>query len=234
MIRNDLTIYSEYASEWWEPGAPRFRSLQALTPFRLELISTLLGPQQGKAVLDIGCGGGLIAKPLIEQGAVVAGIDLSAESIAAARAACAGRGDFRVGDAREVPFATQSFDTVLMADLLDHIPDYSKALAEAARVLKPGGMLFVGTINRSLWSAFVTVTVAESLRLIPPGTHDPKLFIKPEELVSSAKAHGLTLAALQGEAPLFWKTLLNWAIYLRRSRSLAVAYSAVFKKRELQ
>lgn len=232
MIRNDLTIYSEYASEWWEPGAPRFRSLQALTPFRIELIRSLLGSQQGKFVLDIGCGGGLISKPMIEQGALVAGIDLSPESIAAARAACAGQGDFKVGDARKLPFGDRSFDTVLMADLLDHIPDYPMALAEAARVLKPGGRLFVGTINRNLWSAFVTVTVAESLRLIPPGTHDPKLFIKPVELVSSAKVQGFSLVSMQGEAPLFWKTLLKWAIHLRRSGSLAVAYSAVFEKQE--
>lgn len=230
MVRNDLTIYSDFADEWWIPGAPRFRSLQALTPFRLELINSILGTQSGKTVLDIGCGGGLISKPLLDQGANVYGLDLSAESVNAARKACAGRGDFRTGDARNLPFSDAYFDTVFMADLLDHIPDYPLALSEASRVLKSGGQLFVGTINRNFWAAFLTVTVSEGLRLIPPGTHDPKLFIKPEELIASARAHKLDFQSIQGETPLFWKTIFSWAIHLKRSSSLLVAYSAVFQK----
>ena len=230
MIRNDLTIYSRFANEWWQPSAPRFRSLQAITPFRLELINEMLGDQRGKRILDIGCGGGLLSKPLVKQGANVSGIDISAGSVAVARQAAGGDGEFVVGDATNLPFEDNIFDNVLLADVLDHIPNYARALTEAARVLKRNGMCFVGTLNRTFLGKFLTVTIGEGLRLIPPGTHDPRLFIRPAELESHAAAAGLNLVKLQGEKPQFFRTIRTWAIHLERSNSTQIAYSASFVK----
>ncbi|MBN8548926.1 MAG: 3-demethylubiquinone-9 3-O-methyltransferase [Deltaproteobacteria bacterium] len=230
MVQNDLTIYSEYAHEWWTPGAPRFRSLQNLTPFRLGLIREFVGELSGKSVLDLGCGGGLIAVPLLDQGAHVVGIDQSAGSIEAACVAAKGKGEFRVGDVCSLDFPDNSFDCVLLADVLDHIPQFAKALREAARVLRPGGSLFVGTINRTFIAWFLTLFLGESLGFIPKGTHAYSLFIRPDELIETAQLYGLKCKKVQGEWPRFAATLARGAITLAKSESLAVAYSAVFEK----
>ncbi len=229
-MKNDLSIYSQYAEEWWTSGSPRFRSLQNLTPFRLSLISELIGDLRGKRVLDLGCGGGLIAVPLLEKGVEVTGVDLSAESIEAAKVASRGRGKFIVGDICSLDFPSSSFDCVLIVDVLDHIPHFSKVLSEASRVLKSQGKLFVGTLNRTFLSHFLAITLGETLGFIPKGTHDSKLFIKPSELVETANIYGLKAINVQGEWPLCFKTILNRAIALRKSESKSVAYSAVFEK----
>jgi 2-polyprenyl-6-hydroxyphenyl methylase / 3-demethylubiquinone-9 3-methyltransferase len=230
MTANDLSIYSNYANEWWQPGAPRFRSLQRITPFRLELISELIGSVAGKHVVDLGCGGGLLSIPLIKSGALVTGVDISAESVAVAKKQADGRGEFLVSDIVSLPISDNSADIVLLADVLDHIPQFVKALREAVRILKPSGKLFVGTINRT-WSAwFFAIFLGETLRLIPPGTHDYRLFIKPNELISAAEQLGLKLLAIQGESPEILPTIGRWAISLKKSNSLSVAYSVVFQK----
>ncbi len=230
-MQNDLTIYSKFAHEWWEDGAPRFRSLQNLTPFRLSLIEELIGELRGKKVLDLGCGGGLIAIPLLKKGVSVVGIDISKESIAAAKRAANGDGEFFVGDITSIDLPAQQFDCVLIADVLDHIPKYENVLREAERLLRPGGKLFVGTLNRTFISWFLTIFLGETLGFIPKGTHDHALFIKPDELIEAAKQFNLDLVHVQGEWPLFFKTIIRRAITLKKSGSVAVAYSIVFEKR---
>lgn len=229
-MRNDLTIYSNFAHEWWQADGPNFRSLQNLTPFRLSLIAEMVGDLKGKSVLDLGCGGGLISVPLLNSGALVTGIDMSAESIEVARQAAGGRGRFIVGDICAIDIPDQSIDCVLIADVLDHIPHYAKVLREASRVLRDQGTLFVGTLNRTPVSHFFTVLLGESLGFIPKGTHDSKLFIKPQELIEAASAFGLQHLVTQGEWPVFLQTILKGAISLRRSRSTSIAYSAAFRK----
>ncbi len=229
-MRNDLTIYSDYAHEWWIPGAPRFRSLQALSPFRLKLIAEFVGDVKDKRVIDIGSGGGLLSKPLIQQGALLTAIDLSEASTRAAREACDGKGEFITADARKLPCDDNSFDIAIMADLLDHIPDYSKAIGEAARVLKPGGLCYIGTINRNPLAAFLTITLGEGLGLIPKGTHDSKLFIQPDELIRSARTSGLKFERIQGEGVCFWKTIRTWSIHLKKAASVKLAYAVLLRK----
>ncbi len=229
-MRNDLTIYSRYAHEWWIKGAPHFRSLQNLTPFRLALIDEFVGDLSGKKVLDLGCGGGLISVPLIERGAIVTGIDQSNESIKAAQIASHGRGTFVTGDIHKLNIDSGTMDCVILADVLDHIPHFGRVLREASRTLRKGGRLFAGTLNRNQLSHFLTITLGESLGFIPKGTHNSQLFIRPHELKETAGLCGLECKKLQGEWPVFFETILRRAITLRRSKSLLVAYSAVFEK----
>lgn len=231
-MKNDLSIYSDYAHEWWAPGSPRFRSLQNITPFRLSLINQYISPRPGQRVADIGCGGGLISLPLRRLGINMVGCDSSPASIAVLKAQDPSADEFHCADARSLPFPTHYVDHSLMMDLLDHIPDYHLALAEAARITKPGGLLFVGTINRTWRSRLLAILLAETLRLIPPGTHDFKLFITPNELIAAAHRCGFTLVARQGERVKLGETITRWAISLERDESEALAYSMVFQKCE--
>jgi 2-polyprenyl-6-hydroxyphenyl methylase/3-demethylubiquinone-9 3-methyltransferase len=233
MRGNDLTIYSNFANEWWEAGSPRFRSLQQITPFRLSLIRELCGELAGKDVVDLGCGGGLLSVPLLDQGAKVVGVDLSAPSVAAAQSAAKGRGTFLTGDVTAVPLPDRSADIVLLADVLDHVPDYQRALAEARRIVRPEGSVFVGTINRTAASWLFALFLGEGLRLIPPGTHAYRMFIRPDELSAAAKSVGLRTETVLGEGPRILETLRRRAIVLEKSRSCAVAYSMLMRPESL-
>lgn len=227
--KNDLTIYEKYSSEWWDPNSPRFRSLQKVTEFRIKQIDLWFGCLKGATAIDVGCGGGLLSIPLIERGAKVFGVDLSPGSLETARRASGGQGTFVEADARNLPLETSSADFVLLADVLDHIEDYPNALREARRVLKPSGLLYVNTINRTFRSWLFAIVLGEGTRLIPPGTHDHRLFITPQELEKEAKRLGLQLEAIQGEAPCIWPTIKHWAITFRATDSHAIAYSALFR-----
>jgi len=184
----------------------------------------------GRTVYDLGCGGGLIAVPLLEMGADVVGVDLSAPSIAAAQQAAAGRGRFLVADVCAVPLPEGSADVVLLADVLDHVPDFPRALGEAARLLKPGGRLFVGTLNRTVWAYLGAIALGEGLRLIPPGTHRYSMFIRPHELRTAAERCGLKWCETFGESVSVFETIRRWAITLQHGKSCALAYSMTFVK----
>jgi 2-polyprenyl-6-hydroxyphenyl methylase/3-demethylubiquinone-9 3-methyltransferase len=230
MISNDLSIYTDYAAEWWDQKSPRFRSLQRITPFRLSLIEEFCGPLANRRVADLGCGGGLLAVPLLDKGANVTGVDISAASIAVASEASGRRGEFLVGDICHLPFPPDSFDLVLLMDVIEHIEQAEQVLMEASRVLVSGGKIMLGTINRT-WSAwFWALVVAESFGLVPRGTHSYDLFRSPAELEKFCKAAGLTLSVLQGERPRIWSTIRHWAIDLEKDNSVAVAYTMVFTK----
>jgi 2-polyprenyl-6-hydroxyphenyl methylase/3-demethylubiquinone-9 3-methyltransferase len=164
----------------------------------------------------------------------VVGIDIGAASIAAARAHASrlvGAAPYYMrGDLRAVPAQDGAFDGVVLADVLEHIEDPRGALAEASRILRPGGWLFASTIARTRRARLLAVTVAEGIGLIAKGTHDPRLFIAPAELDAAAASVGLTRRERTGETPDWLGTLRDRAIRLRRSRSLAVAYSALYRK----
>ncbi len=231
-VRNDLDLYERHAADWWDERSHTFRSLHAVNRFRVALLEEWLnGRLRGARVVDLGCGGGLMSAPLAERGASVVGVDLSHASLNAARGrgpngACA----FVRGDVRRAPLRAACADMVLLADVLEHLPDPAAALREAGRLVRPGGLVYVNTINRTARARLLAVALAEGLGLVPRGTHDPALFIGPRELERQAAAAGLRLVRLQGEVPALWRTLRRWTVELRKSESAAVTYSALFEK----
>jgi 2-polyprenyl-6-hydroxyphenyl methylase/3-demethylubiquinone-9 3-methyltransferase len=160
---------------------------------------------QGKKVLDVGCAGGFMAEALDERGAIVTGIDPAEEAIAAARAHARQNGrniTYDVGVGEALPYGDGSFDAVVCVDVLEHVSDLNKTIQEIARVLKPGGLFLFDTINRNPIARFATITMAEDvLRLLPRGTHDPDLYIKPAELRDIMGRAGLEPGRFTGLGP---------------------------------
>ncbi len=232
--QNDLDMYEVFADEWWSEGGSRFRSLRAISDFRLKLIDQWIPHSKDLTVLDLGCGGGFLCAPLSKQGSTVIGVDISPASLKAAQTQSDPSARFICADIRSVPLPSGSADIVLLGDVLDHLPDYPEALKEASRLLRPGGLAFVNTINRNPLSRLLAVTIGESIGLIPKGTHDPDLFITPRELSQAAERFGMFPLRWQGERPAIFRTAINWTIHFAATRSLAVAYSALFQKRKME
>lgn len=228
VARNDLRLYER--DDWWEPQARAFASLRAVTAYRLQLLQRWLGDELRRGPLvDLGCGGGFLAVPLARAGAAVLGVDLALPALRAAQRQQSGAVFVR-GDLQAVPLQPQSARVVLLADVLEHLPRPGLAVAEAARLLQPGGLLFVNTLSRTLRARLLAVHLGEGLRLIPRGTHDPRLFVRPDELEQHGRAAGLQPRALQGERPRLWRTLRSWRIELQASRSTAIGYSMLLHK----
>ncbi|MEQ6250538.1 bifunctional 2-polyprenyl-6-hydroxyphenol methylase/3-demethylubiquinol 3-O-methyltransferase UbiG [Sulfitobacter sp. HNIBRBA3233] len=202
--RNNLSIYDDVAANWWSDDIRWVRTLKNMVPGRLDYFDRLID-WQGKQVLDLGCAGGFMAEALDDRGARVTGIDPAKDAIAAARGhAQAGGRDIRydVGAGETLPYEDSSFDAVVCVDVLEHVQDLSEVLRNVARVLRPGGTFFFDTINRNPLARLATITIAEDiLRLLPKGTHDPQMFIKPRELTGALKDAGLQPHKLTGLGP---------------------------------
>jgi 2-polyprenyl-6-hydroxyphenyl methylase/3-demethylubiquinone-9 3-methyltransferase len=203
-MRNDLTIYDKVADRWWSDDIRWVRTLKNLVPGRLAWFDRQID-WQGKTVLDLGCAGGFMAEALAQRGAQVTGIDPAADAIAAARAHARAqdlRIGYDVGVGEALPYDTASFDAVVCVDVLEHVADLNKVLAEVVHVLRPGGLFLFDTINRNPLARLATITVAEDLlRLLPRGTHDPAMFIKPRELRGAMQGAGLVPGAVTGLGP---------------------------------
>jgi 2-polyprenyl-6-hydroxyphenyl methylase/3-demethylubiquinone-9 3-methyltransferase len=210
----DNEYYEGIDELWWDPAGPA-AVLHAINGPRVDFYLKALGNLEGRLVLDAGCGGGLVARELAAAGARVVGVDRSLGSLGVARRAAGRRGPDPEGVPRSLgsfhpaqgrlerlPFAGASFDAVVAADVLEHLPDLPAAVAELARVLAPGGSLVFDTINRTPWSWFTAVFGLERvLRMVPRGTHDWRLFIRPAELDRLLVGVGLEPVELVGLAP---------------------------------
>ena len=203
-MRNDLTIYDKVADRWWSDDIRWVRTLKNLVPGRLQWFDRQID-WQGMAVLDLGCAGGFMAEALAQRGAQVTGIDPAKEAIDAARAHASAhhlRIGYDVGVGEALPYDDAGFDAVVCVDVLEHVLDLPRVLAEVTRTLRPGGMFLFDTINRNPLARLATITIAEDvLRLLPRGTHDPAKFIKPRELRAAMLGAGLVPGAVTGLGP---------------------------------
>jgi 2-polyprenyl-6-hydroxyphenyl methylase/3-demethylubiquinone-9 3-methyltransferase len=199
--RTELAKFDALAARFWDIHGD-FRPLHLLNPVRLQFV-TARAPVAGRRVLDVGCGGGLLSEALARTGAQVCGIDLAPGMIEVARLHAAESGlaiDYRVASAEELAQQQPGhFHVVTCMEMLEHVPDPAAMTATLARLLAPGGALFVSTLNRNLKAFLLAIVGAEYiLRLIPPGTHEYERLIRPAELARWARAAGLTLAELAG------------------------------------
>lgn len=237
LVRNDLGLYDRHAGDWWNTTSAFSRSLHEVNRLRLNLIHERLGPRlDGLRIIDLGCGGGLLAEPLARAGAHVMGIDISQASLSIA--AEHGRGvdllSYVLGDARHPPIPHGSADVVLCADLLEHVDDWQSVLQAAAALLRSTpGWLFVTTINRTWLARALVVELGERLGFIPSGTHDPALFITPSELIATGRRSGLEPCGMHGITPRLMATLWSRRLRLHTTRSLTGEYAAWFSKRSL-
>jgi 2-polyprenyl-6-hydroxyphenyl methylase / 3-demethylubiquinone-9 3-methyltransferase len=203
-MRNDLTIYDRVADHWWSDDVRWVRTLKNLVPGRLAWFDRHID-WRGKDVLDLGCAGGFMAEAMAARGANVTGIDPAAQAIDAARSHARAAGlriGYDVGVGEALPYDAAGFDAVVCVDVLEHVTDLHKVLAEVTRVLRPGGLFLYDTINRNPLARLATITIAEDvLRLLPRGTHDPRMFIRPRELRAAMQGAGLVPGPVTGLGP---------------------------------
>ena len=198
----ELAKFSELAHRWWDTESD-FRPLHQINPLRLDWIDGLAA-LQGKRVLDVGCGGGILADAMARRGAEVLGIDLAGKALKVAQLHAIEAATPRV-DYREVAVETlaadvpETFDVVTCMEMLEHVPDPAAIVGACARLARPGGWIFFSTINRSAKAfAFAIVGAEHVLRLLPKGTHDYAKFIRPSELAAWCRAATLDLVTTRG------------------------------------
>ena len=197
----ELQKFSELAHRWWDPTS-EFRPLHEINPLRLEWINALV-PLAGKRVVDVGCGGGILAESIAKKGATVTGIDLSEKALKVADLHSLESGvQVRYELIAAEDLATREpgqYDVVTCMEMLEHVPDPSAVVKACATLVKPGGHVFFSTINRNPKSYLFAIIGAEYvLRLLPRGTHDYAKFIKPAELSQFARNAGLEVKAIKG------------------------------------
>ncbi len=198
----EVAKFEQLASRWWDPNS-EFKPLHDINPLRLDYIETHCGGLAGKAVLDVGCGGGILSESMAERGAEVTGIDMGEAPLAVAKLHKLESGvevDYQRMTVEQLAAERPGhFDVVTCMEMLEHVPDPASAIAACARLVKPGGHVFFSTINRNPKSYLFAVVGAEYvLRLLPKGTHDYRKFIRPSELESWARHGGLTMRDLSG------------------------------------
>ena len=197
----ELEKFSQLASRWWDPHG-EFRPLHEINPLRLDWIDER-AHLAGKRVLDVGCGGGILAEAMAGRGARVTGIDLAEKPLRVAELhllqSKAQVTYERVSTDEYAGRHAGEFDVVTCMELLEHVPDPGSMVAACTRLARPGGQVFFSTINRNPKSYLFAVIGAEYvLRLLPKGTHDYQRFIKPSELSRFARDAGLRVAELIG------------------------------------
>ncbi|MBI4987995.1 MAG: bifunctional 2-polyprenyl-6-hydroxyphenol methylase/3-demethylubiquinol 3-O-methyltransferase UbiG [Rhodocyclales bacterium] len=197
----ELDKFSELAHRWWDPES-EFKPLHDINPLRLDWIDRAVG-LAGKKVLDVGCGGGILAESMATRGAVVTGIDLSDKALSVARLHLLETGqkaDYRKIAAEELAAAMPgAFDVVTCLEMLEHVPDPASTVRACAQLVQPGGTVFYSTINRNPKSYLFAVIGAEYvLNLLPRGTHDYARFIRPAELARYCREAGLSVNEVIG------------------------------------
>jgi 2-polyprenyl-6-hydroxyphenyl methylase/3-demethylubiquinone-9 3-methyltransferase len=208
----EIERFSRIAEEWWDP-AGKFAPLHQLNPVRIGYIrdraathwqrDALSGsPLDGLDLLDIGCGGGLLSEPMARLGAKVTGIDAAARNIATASLHAEGQDlaiDYRATTAESLAEANKRYDIVLALEIVEHVADVELFLRTCGALVKPGGLLFLSTLNRTAKSWALAIAGAEYvLRWLPRGTHDWKKFLKPSEVVRGLRGGAIEAQEIVG------------------------------------
>jgi 2-polyprenyl-6-hydroxyphenyl methylase / 3-demethylubiquinone-9 3-methyltransferase len=199
----ELAKFSELAHRWWDPES-EFRPLHQINPLRLGWIEQLTGGLHGKQVLDVGCGGGILADAMARKGAQVLGVDLSTKALKVAQlhALEAQTPNIQYREVSAEALAAEqpaTYDVVTCMEMLEHVPDPASVVRACSQLVKPGGWVFFSTLNRNPKSFLFAIVGAEYvLNLLPKGTHEYAKFIKPSELASYARSAGLDLQASKG------------------------------------
>lgn len=215
---NEVRQFGRIAAEWWDADG-KFRMLHRIGPARLQYLRNRMVRHfpaasrpaglisgvkvlSGLSLLDIGCGGGLICEPLARLGASVTGIDPAAENIAAARSHSETQGlsiTYRTALIEDLVAEGVTFDTVLCLEVVEHVPNVGQFIATCARLVRPGGLMLISTLNRTLRSWALAIIGAEYvLRWVPAGTHQWDRFVTPDELAQHLNAAGLQPEGFDG------------------------------------
>ena len=201
--QSEIDKFSALAHRWWDPNS-EFKPLHAINPLRLNWMKTFVN-LEGKKVVDIGCGGGILAESIAQSGADTTGIDLSEKALKVAElhalevgASLTYRSISAEALAKEEP---EQYDVVTCMEMLEHVPDPASVVRACAKLCKPGGTLFFSTLNRNPKSYLFAIIGAEYiLKLLPRGTHEYAKFIKPSELVAFTRNAGLEMIGIKGLA----------------------------------
>jgi 2-polyprenyl-6-hydroxyphenyl methylase/3-demethylubiquinone-9 3-methyltransferase len=208
----EVERFARLSEAWWDPHG-KFRPLHMLNPVRLGFIRETaiahfgLDPKErraltGLSVLDIGCGGGLVAEPLARLGATVTGIDAAEQNVAIARAHAAQSGipvDYRAASAEELAGEGRQFDLVLALEIVEHVADLSAFMNATCALVRPGGLIILATLNRTAKAFALAIVGAEwVLGWLPRGTHDWRKFLRPSELARELRYNGMRLAEIRG------------------------------------
>jgi 2-polyprenyl-6-hydroxyphenyl methylase/3-demethylubiquinone-9 3-methyltransferase len=221
----EVERFSRIADEWWDPTG-KFAPLHRLNPVRIGYVRDRVAahwqrdalngdPLQGLSLLDIGCGGGLLSEPMTRLGASVTGVDASSRNIAVAALHAERQGlaiDYRQGTAEALADSGAQFDVILALEIVEHVADVDLFLRSCGRMVKPGGLLFLSTLNRTAKAWALAIAGAEYvLGWLPRGTHDWKKFLKPSEVARGLRAGGVEPQEIVGVvySPLSRKWSLN-------------------------
>lgn len=234
----EVDRFSAMAAEWWNPNG-KFRPLHKFNPVRLSYIRDTAAehfgrdpkspqPLKGLRLLDIGCGGGLLSEPMSRMGADVVGADASEKNIMIAKTHAAGSGvavDYRAVTAEALQEAGGSFDIVLNMEVVEHVADVDFFLSTCAGLVRPGGLMFIATINRTMKAAALAIFAAENvLRWLPRGTHQYEKLVRPEEIERPLSVAGMGVTDRTG---VFFNPLSNqWNL----SKDMDVNYMLVARR----
>ena len=236
----EVERFSALASEWWNPTG-KFRPLHKFNPVRLQYIKEKVCAQfdrdmndpkafKGLRFLDIGCGGGLLSEPMARLGAEVLGADASEVNIEVAKIHAKQSGleiDYRAETSEALEQAGEKFDVILNMEVVEHVADVDLFMSSCARMVKPGGLMFVATINRTLKAKALAIFMAENvLRWLPKGTHEYEKLVRPEEIETPLNAEDMEIIDRTG---VFYNVLQDqW----NKSRDMDVNYMVLAERKK--
>lgn len=198
----EIEKFSALASRWWDAES-EFKTLHDINPLRVDYIERQCNGLQDKKVLDIGCGGGILAEAMVVKGAEVTGIDMAELSLDVARLHLHESGlnvDYQQITAEQFAADHENqFDVITCLEMLEHVPDPGSIINAAATVLKPGGVIVLSTLNRNAKSFLLAIVGAEYImKMLPKGTHEYQKFLKPSELAQAARFAALEVTDITG------------------------------------